>query len=199
MLLDAVVLTIVVSLLASGRLGRLKEIELRGVAVFVLAALVRVALDVLGAKGWLAIRAVGPWLSIAAYVALLIALWLNRHLWPLRVVALGVLLNFLVIAANHGSMPVDRNLATRLCGHRLVQLLDSPDYIVHKPIAATTRLKPLADLLPLPLLYPRPEWFSPGSVGDILITLGACAMLITGLGAFGLSRRAPVGPTRNSA
>ncbi len=106
---------------------------------------------------------------------------------------MGVLLNSLVVAANGGSMPVDRDLATRLCSPRLMQLLDSPDYVVHKPITATTRLKPLADLLPLPVLYPRPKWFAPGSVGDILITIGACAMLVTGLGAFGLSRRSAAG------
>lgn len=190
MLLDGVVLTLIVSLLAGGRLGRLKEVELRGAAVFVLAALVRVLLDVWGVKGTPAAQTVGPWLSLAAYVVLLAALWANRRLWPLRIVALGVLLNFSVIAANGGSMPVDRDLATRLADPRLVRLLDSPAYVVHKPITQATRLRPLADILPLPMFYPRPHWWSPGSVGDILITLGACAMLITGLGAFGLGRRA---------
>ena len=190
MLLDAVILTLVVSLLAGGRLGRLKEVELRGVVVFVFAAVVRVVLIALGAKGLPIARSLGPWLSGAAYVALLAALWLNRHLWPLRIVALGVLLNFLVIAANRGSMPVDRALALRCAEARLVQLLDSPEYVVHKPVTSETRLRPLADVLPLPLLFPRPAWFSPGSVGDVFITLGACAMLVTGLGAFGLAPRA---------
>jgi len=192
MLLDAVVLTIIVSFLAGGRPGKLKDIELRGIVVFVLAAAVRVTLDVLGAKGSPAARTIGPWLSIAAYVGLLAALWLNRHLWPLRLVGLGVLLNLLVVAANGGSMPVDRQLAVRLCAPRLIELLDSPSYVVHKPITPQTRLRPLADVLALPMLYPRPKWFSPGSVGDILITLGACATLFTGLGAFGTSLRPAV-------
>ena len=186
MLLDAVVLTLILSLLAGGRLGRLKDIEIRGAWVFVLAAVVRVLLDVLGARGVPAARSFGPWLSLAAYVALLTALWLNRQLWPLRIVALGILLNFLVIAANDGSMPVDRDLAIRTADPRLVKLLDSPDYVVHKPVTPQTRLRPLADILPLPMLWPRPHWCSPGSVGDVFITVGACAMLVTGLGAFGL-------------
>jgi len=190
MLLDAVILTLLVSLLAGGRPGRLKDIELRGVGIFVAAAVVRVALEVLGAKASPAARVVGPWLSGAAYVGLLVALWLNRHLWPLRLVALGIFLNFLVIAANGGSMPVDRDLARRYADPRLVRMLDSPDYVVHKPVTAQTRLKPFADILPLPMLVPRPTWFSPGSVGDILITFGACALLVTGLGAFGTARRA---------
>ena len=189
MLLDAVVLTFIVALLAGGRVGRLKEVDLRGVGLFVLAAAIRVALDVLGAKGSPLARDIGPWASILGYVAILAALLANWRLRPLQVVTVGVLLNFLVIATNGGSMPVDRELAKRCVGPGLLRLLDSPSYIVHKPITPQTRLRPLADVLPLPMLYPRPTFFSPGSVGDIFITFGACAMLISGLGAFGLRRR----------
>ncbi len=192
MLLDAVVLTLLVGLCAGGRLGRLKEIELRAVWVFLLAAAVRIALDVLGAKGSLLTPRFGPWLSVGAYFLLLLGFWLNRHLRPVRWVAAGVLLNFLVIAANGGSMPVDRALAQRSASPELVKLLDSPSYVVHKPVTPETRLAFLADILPLPMLCPRPRWYSPGSVGDILLTFGACALLLTGLGAFGLGRRTPV-------
>jgi hypothetical protein len=196
MLLDAVVLTFIVALLAGGRVGRLKEIDLRGVGLFVLAAAIRIALDVLGAKGSPLARDVGPWVSILGYVALLAALLMNWRLRPLQVVTAGVLLNFLVIATNGGSMPVDRALAERYVGPGLLRLLDSPSYIVHKPITPQTRLRPLADILPLPMFYPRPTFFSPGSVGDIFITFGACAMLISGLGAFGLRRRREERETR---
>jgi hypothetical protein len=189
MLLDAVVVTFVVALLAGGRVSRLKEVDLRGVGLFVLAAAIRVALDVLGAKGSPLAGNIGPWMSIAGYLALLAALLANWRLWPLRLVAVGVFCNFLVIAANGGSMPVDRALAERYSDPRLVRLLDSTNYIVHKPVTPRTRLRLLADVLPLPMFYPRPTFFSPGSVGDIFITVGACAMLIGGLGAFGTGPR----------
>ena len=202
MLLDAVLLTLIVSLVAGGRPGRLTEIELRGVWVFVLAAGARVALEVLGAKGSPLAPRLGPWLFVGVYLLLLIGCWLNRRLRPVEVIAVGVLLNFLVVAANGGSMPVDRELARHSAPEKLVQLLDSPAYTVHKPVTERTRLVFLADVLPLPIVplpwphqHPlRPAPYSPGSVGDIFVTAGACALLVTGLGAFGLGRRraAPV-------
>ena len=49
-------------------------------------------------------------------------------------------------------------------------------------------------MLPLPMVVPRPRFFSPGSVGDILVTLGACWLILYGMGAFGLgAARGPVG------
>lgn len=188
MLLDAVVLTLLTSLIAGGRVARLQALDLRAVWVFLLAAGVRIALDVLGAKGVTAARGLYPWLSIGAYLLLLAGFWVNRHLWPLRLVALGVLLNFLVIAANGGSMPVEAALAERSAPKQLVRMLHSSSYVVHKPVTESTRLAFLADVLPLPMLYPRPKWYSPGSIGDIFITVGACALLLTSLGAFGLGR-----------
>jgi hypothetical protein len=152
-LLDAAVLTIVIGVIAGGRLGRLKDLD--------------------------------PGIHLASFVLLLVGLWLNRHLPGVRLVGLGAFLNFLVIAANGGSMPVDRGLAERAGSDRLVELLDSPDYTMHEPATEATRLRPLADVLPLPMV-PRPGFFSPGSVGDILVTVGACWLILHGLGAFGL-------------
>ena len=98
---------------------------------------------------------------------------------------IGILLNFLVIAANGGAMPVDRGLAVRAGNMRLVEMLDSPAHAKHSTIGPGTRLRPLADVLALPLLVPRPRFFSPGSIGDVLVTVGACWLILAGMGAFG--------------
>jgi hypothetical protein len=184
-LLDAAVLTIVIGVIAGGRLGRLKDLDLRAPAAFMAAAALQVVLLVLGAAKLSLPAGVGPGIHLASFVLLLVGLWLNRHLPGVRLVGLGAFLNFLVIAANGGSMPVDRGLAERAGSDRLVELLDSPDYTMHEPATEATRLRPLADVLPLPMV-PRPGFFSPGSVGDILVTVGACWLILHGLGAFGL-------------
>lgn len=188
MLLDAAVLTIIVGVIAGGRLGRLKDLDLRAPAAFIAAAGLQVGLMVLGAAKLSLPAALGPGIHLASFLLLLGGLWLNRHLPGVRLVGLGAFLNFLVIAANGGSMPVDRGLAERAGNGALVELLDSPDYTMHEPATAATRLRPLADVLPLPMV-PRPGFFSPGSVGDILVTIGACWLILYGLGAFGLGRR----------
>lgn len=186
MLLDAAVLTIIVGVIAGGRLGRLKDLDLRAPAAFIAAAVLQVVLMVLGARQAAMLAALGPTLHLASFVLLLGGLWLNRHLPGVRLVGLGAFLNFLVIAANDGSMPVDRGLAERAGNDALVELLDSPDYTMHEPATEATRLRPLADVLPLPMLVPRPRFFSPGSAGDIFVTIGACWLILHGLGAFGL-------------
>jgi len=186
MLLDAGLLVLLVGLLAGGRLSRLKEFGLRAPALFIFAALLKIGVAILGARGAGANPQVGGTVNIAAYLLLLIGLWLNWQSWPMRVAAVGVLLNFLVIAANGGSMPVDRGLAVRAGNMAMVRLLDSPTYINQKPITPRTRLRPLADVLPLPLVVPRPRFFAPGSAGDIILTVGGCWLILSALGAFGL-------------
>jgi hypothetical protein len=189
MLLDAAVLTFIVGVIGGGRPGRLSELELRATGLFIAAAVVQTGVMVLGVRGTALVESVGGPAQIVTYALLLVGLWLNRRLWGVRIASVGVLLNFLVIAANGGSMPVDRQLAEQWGDKRLVRLLDSPSYVSHMPMTAETRLKPLGDVVPLPMLVPRPRFFSPGSVGDVFITAGACWLMLTGLGAFGMGKR----------
>ncbi len=182
MLLDAAVLAIVIGLLAGGRLVRLNDLEFRVPWLFVAAAAIQIGLMVAGAEGTELVARVGPALYVGTMALLLVGLWLNRRLPGVWIVSVGVFLNLLVIAVNGGSMPVDRRLAERAGDERMIQLLDSTTYTRHKPVTANTRLQPLADVLPLPMLVPRPRWFSPGSIGDVLVTVGACWLILAGMG-----------------
>jgi hypothetical protein len=40
------------------------------------------------------------------------------------------------------------------------------------------------------MLVPRPRFFCPGSVGDVFVTVGACWLILAGVGAFGLGAKA---------
>jgi hypothetical protein len=188
-LLDGVVVAALVGRIAGGRFSRLKDLELRAPWVFVAAAVVQVGLMIAGARGWDRAAGVGQALLMASFALVLAGLWVNRRLPGTWVVGIGVLLNFLVIAANGGSMPVDRKLAVRAGNTRLVEMLDSPAHVKHKAIGPSTRLRPLADVLPLPMIVPRPRWFSPGSAGDVFVTVGACWLVLAGMGAFGLAAK----------
>jgi hypothetical protein len=68
----------------------------------------------------------------------------------------------------------------------MVKLLDSPTYTRHAPMSKGTRLRALGDVVALPMLIPRPKFFSPGSIGDVFVTAGACWLILAGMGAFGL-------------
>ena len=189
MLLDAAVLTVIVGIvIGGGRLGRLKALDLRVPWVFILAAAAQVGVMVAGSGGRV--------LYVLTFVVVLAGIWANRRLPGMWVVGAGVFLNFLVIAANGGSMPVDRDLAVRAGSTAMVELLDSTTYTNHMAAGEGTRLRWLGDVLALPLVVPRPTFFCPGSVGDILVTLGGCWLILSGLGAFGLG--AARGPVENN-
>jgi hypothetical protein len=185
-LLDAALLTIAVGLVAGGRLSRLKDLELRLPWAFVLAAAVQVAVMALGARESALAESVGGPAHILTYIILLVGLGLNRRSKGVLVAGVGVLMNFFVIAANGGSMPVDRELAVRAGSISLVAALDSSSYPLHMAATEETRLRPLGDVLPLPLLVPRPKFFCPGSAGDVFVTVGVCWLLLSGMGAFAL-------------
>jgi hypothetical protein len=189
MLLDAALLALIVGAFAGGRVARVKDLNLKAPSLFIFAAMGKIAVVILGARGSPLAPLIGGPINVAAYVFLCAALALNFHLWGMRLAAVGVFLNLIVIAANGGAMPVDRGLAVRAGNLAMVQLLDSPNYLNHKPITPQTRLRPLADILPLPLLAPRPKFFAPGSIGDIIVTVGACWLILSALGAFGIGRR----------
>jgi len=128
-------------------------------------------------------------LYVMSFGILLVGLWMNRRITGVWLVAAGVLLNTLVIGANGGSMPVDRNLAVRAGDESLVDALDSRAYPSHKPAGPGTKLRFLGDVVPLPLLVPRPRFICPGSIGDMFVTVGACWLILAGMGAFGLRVR----------
>jgi hypothetical protein len=192
-LLDAAVVTVVIGLLVGGRLTRLPELNLRAVWVFVAAAALQIGLLALAARGVALPRGAAPGMYVASFAMVLTGLWLNRRLPGVSLAFLGVLMNFVAIVANGGSMPVDRKLAVRAGDEKLVEMLDSPDYAGHTPATGRTRLWPLGDVLPLPMLIPRPRFFSPGSIGDVFITVGACWLILAGMGAFGLRREGVLG------
>ncbi|UCH35404.1 MAG: DUF5317 domain-containing protein [Armatimonadota bacterium] len=182
MLFDGAVLGIVIALIAGGRFSRLGRLDLRWPWVFVAAFGVRAVIVVLGVRGWQPVIGIAPALHILSYVLLLAAVVANRHLWAMWVAALGVAMNFAVIAANGGTMPADADLVGASGQQQMVQLVESGRYPTHTLLDAGTRLPFLADRYLLPHPYPRPSVFS---LGDILITLGVVVLIMRGMGAFG--------------
>ncbi len=94
-----------------------------------------------------------------------VLLFLTRRVPGLTWVAIGLVLNFVVIAANGGLMPVSQQ-ARQFAG---MPVLDGPSNNV-VPIADSTLLWWLADIIPLPSWMPFANVLSPG---DVFIALGA--------------------------
>lgn len=154
--------------------GRPGGVALRSPALLGAALLVQLL-------GALAGRVVAP-VGLAGSAALVgVFLLRNRGLRGTGLVALGLLANALVVGAN-GAMPVSADAAAR--AGAAVPVGDGR----HETAGPGTRLRLLADLVPVPLPL-RPEVVS---AGDVAVAAGLGELVLVAL----LAGRAPVGGAR---
>jgi hypothetical protein len=119
----------------------------------------------------------GPVVLGLTYLALVVFLWINRRLPGVRLLLAGALLNFAVILANGGYMPVTVEALAR-SGHLDRQVARGGQVFVtgskDKVLAESqVRLGYLGDIFSLPL---PPPLGSSYSAGDLLIALGAAQL-----------------------
>lgn len=113
-------------------------------------------------------RVFGYLLILFSYLILASALFLNRKDLYIKIILIGVLMNFLVIAVN-GGMPLSEKSYqfTGLSRDSLNQKLQNDKIRVLS--SDKTDLNFLGEIVPLPKPYPLPSVYS---FGDILISFG---------------------------
>lgn len=153
------VLATVVALFRGGSLDSLAATKLNWLPLLFGALVVQVALD-FGDPSWLGDPA-GLGLLLATNAVVVAFLALNRHLPGMKLAALGLFLNVVVIAVN-GAMPVSEP-AARTVG--LADELQQPG-VKHEVLDSDTRLGFLGDVIPLPGVGKII------SVGDIVLAAG---------------------------
>lgn len=102
----------------------------------------------------------------------------NRALPGMALVALGFLLNALVVAAN-GAMPVEQQAADR-AGISTVGLYRNTD-AKHELADSSTVLRPLADVIAVPLPGPLRRGSNVVSVGDIVLAAGIGVLVVNAM------------------
>lgn len=170
-LLAALALGLGFALTLGGKLSRIAELQLRGQPLVVAALVGQVLLFSRFGAG-VPEDLVGP-LHLATYALLIAFAAANVRVRALTLILLGLLSNTVAIAANGGRMPVsDRALA----GLGL-------DRVGGNVSSEAQRLEFLGDVFVLPQQLPLANVFS---VGDVLIGLGAIALvLVVSLGSAG--------------
>jgi hypothetical protein len=164
--------------------GRLARIRLRAVRLLVAAAVVQLTTSTLAPGSGLARG------TALVLTTLLVGLFLlgNARLPGVPLMALGLLLNVLVVTAN-GGMPVSVDAAARAGISRADLRLDTD--AVREPTGPGTHVARLGDVVPVAL----PRWPQVVSPGDVLVAAGVLLLLVSA----GVRRRPVRGPVRRPA
>ncbi|HHV61488.1 MAG TPA: DUF5317 domain-containing protein [Firmicutes bacterium] len=172
--LDAALASVAIGKMRGGQIRRLGNLPLKRVDLIVLAFLVEQVLIVAGLKGWTALSEMAPYLYIVAYIFLFIAVWANRSMPEILVIGVGILLNFIVIAANGGRMPVSAEGLMRIGMGDQISLIESGRAVTYRLAGPGVRLAFLGDVVPVGSPYPIHRMTS---VGDIIIAIGVFLLI----------------------
>jgi hypothetical protein len=176
---------VVAGLLLGGRLGRLAELELRAAWVFLVAIALQLVAFPPAFVPWETHGTAASALWLLSYGLLLVGACLNRRIVGVPIVAAGMLLNLVAIAANSGTMPVTPP-AMNAAG-------ESYSTSENSTAMADPNVAWLVDRWAAPDWIPLANVFS---VGDVVIAVGAVVLVLAAMGARlprSLGRREAVG------
>lgn len=175
MYLDIIGLALLIGLIAGGKISNLGRLPLKGLGLFVLLGAVMFGVYFTRAPE----RQI--WYQVLIILAMLVAMVLllkNRHLPGIKLIFFGLILNFVVMAANGGRMPVSQWAAVVSGQADYLPELISGTSCRHVLLGPDTHLKFLADIIPLPSFYPVARVLS---AGDLFIFAGIIRLTVWGM------------------
>ena len=169
-----IIISIIIGLLRNGKLSSLSQISLKRIELIVLACLIQAGLIFLGSKKIKFVLDYSSYMIIFSYIVLLLAVWYNKNIKGMKIIALGIIFNFIVIVANGGHMPVLLSSLYKAGLDDFALTLKEGTYVTHTLITEKTLFRFLADVFPLPPPFPDP---SVVSAGDFLMFYGVFSLI----------------------
>jgi hypothetical protein len=169
-----IIISIIIGLLRNGKLSSLSQISLKRIELIVLAFLIQAGLIFLGSRKIGFVLYYSSYALAFSYVVLLIAVWYNGKLKGMKIIALGIAFNFMVIMANGGRMPILLGSLYKAGLNDIALILKEGSHVTNTLITEKTLFKFLADVIPLPPPFPDP---SVVSVGDFLLFYGVFSLI----------------------
>lgn len=116
-------------------------------------------------------------MTILQYLLLFIFVLINSHLWQVLVYGAGSALNFFVITANAGAMPITAKVLTLGGNSAKFAALTQGRYYTYEIINESTCLPFLGDVILIPGILPQCV-----SIGDIVLMAGLFCLVMKGMG-----------------
>ena len=169
-----IIISIIIGLLRKGKLSSLSQISLKKIELIVLACLIQGGIIFLGSKEIKFVLDHSSYMIIFSYIVLLLAVWYNKTLKGIKIIALGIIFNFIVIVANGGHMPVLLSSLYKVGLDDFAFVLKEGTYVTHALVTEKTLFRFLADVIPLSPPFPDP---SVVSAGDFLMFYGVFSLI----------------------
>lgn len=170
MFIEAIVLGFIVAILRRGRIRNIGKLHINGWYLFLVAGLIQVSMSWLKGKELLGSEFFDKYfiyVHLITYLIMILGVLLNMRKNFMKFILIGMLLNFIVIFANNGKMPVAfKNVPGY--EHYTEDMLDKTD-IKHSLVTEDTKFVYLADVIILPRPYPLARIIS---FGDIILMIG---------------------------
>jgi hypothetical protein len=174
LLVESVGASVVVGKLRGGSFSKMKDASLDKWYCFVSGFLVEFSAVYLAARGFDFFKENIFLIHLISYSLLFAGIYFNRKIPAFKLIFIGVLLNFIVIMANGGHMPVSGETMINIGLVDNMEAIRDGKIITHTLINEKTVFKYLGDIFALGKPYPRPKIFS---VGDVIMALGVFAYI----------------------
>lgn len=169
MAFDGVIFGLIVGFLRRGSLRGFLDIRLKYGWMFPILLAVQLMMYWLQAKyAWAS--TISTYVFMSVYIIGFVFLWLNRKEKGFIILLIGAFLNFLVMVANGGRMPVSLEAAQAVLDPFYVETLrQGIVYGKHVALTESTRLAFLGDIIPLTKPYYKHQVIS---IGDVVMGIG---------------------------
>lgn len=168
MVVEAILIGLIVGFYRNGRLHHLMDVEFKGWYLVFLGAALQI-IPIAATRLTEQIAAL-QWAPFVGIVLIWIAVIMNYKLKGFRLIALGALLNMLVMVVHAGKMPFNVNLANMTGISALAESVKSGTVAnLIDMNASGSLLKWLGKTIPLPPPYPLAKMVS---LGDVIVSVG---------------------------
>jgi len=170
MFIEPSFLSIAIAKIRGGKINNIANVNFKGYFLFIAAFLMQGFLGLLNNSDILTIKKFvsnySYYVITLSYIMMIGASLMNVKKIYMKLFLIGIILNFIVIMANGGKMPVyfppDLNVSE--------EVIEEREYdIIHTGVDENTRLFFLADIICITKPYPLPKILS---IGDLFIMAG---------------------------
>lgn len=173
MLIEAIILPLIIGKIRGGSYKKLLDISIKFWWLITIAGLIEFSASYIRSKEivplWSFVDQNVIWIQGITYILLLIVIAINYKEKGFLLLLIGILLNFIVIMANQGRMPIDVANTYNMMSPAVIERLSSGKDLIHGLVSQNTHLKILADIIQIPKPYPLPKSIS---IGDVFLIIG---------------------------